>query len=36
MQGQLFNTYEVAQPWTPTPGATTWHKGERCFVLDSD
>jgi hypothetical protein len=36
MQGQLFNSYyETAKPWTPEPGTATWHKGERCIVLDS-
>lgn len=36
MQGQLFSSYAtIAKPEIPKPGATTWHKGERCFVVDS-
>jgi hypothetical protein len=36
MQGQLFSTYEVSRPSEPPkPGSTTWRKGERCIVLDS-
>ena len=33
---KLVNTYQSARYIPPTPGATTWHRGVRCIVMDTD